>query len=65
LTWNLFYYLELDKEVEELKSKPVDGGTDDIIKVMRQFLFTYRKCPVIDKIFVRTVSLLQTLLLFV
>lgn len=41
LNWN-FYYLELDKEVEELKSKPVDGGTDDMIKVMKHCLFTYR-----------------------
>ncbi|XP_034380029.1 GRIP and coiled-coil domain-containing protein 2 isoform X1 [Arvicanthis niloticus] len=29
---------ELDKEVEELKSKPVDGGTDDIIKVLTERL---------------------------
>lgn len=29
-------YLELEKEIEELKSKPVAGGTDDIIKVMQR-----------------------------
>ncbi|XP_052019174.1 GRIP and coiled-coil domain-containing protein 2 [Apodemus sylvaticus] len=29
---------ELDKEVEELKSKPADGGTDDIIKVLTERL---------------------------
>ncbi|CAO2608074.1 GRIP and coiled-coil domain-containing protein 2 [Lemmus lemmus] len=29
---------ELDKEIEELKSKPVDGGTDDIIKVLTERL---------------------------
>ncbi|EGW10288.1 GRIP and coiled-coil domain-containing protein 2 [Cricetulus griseus] len=31
---------ELDKEIEELKSKPVDGGTDDIIKVLTERLDT-------------------------
>ncbi|XP_055470181.1 GRIP and coiled-coil domain-containing protein 2 isoform X1 [Psammomys obesus] len=29
---------ELDKEIEGLKSKPVDGGTDDIIKVLTERL---------------------------
>ncbi|CAH6789703.1 Gcc2 [Phodopus roborovskii] len=29
---------ELDKEIEELKSKPVDGRTDDIIKVLSERL---------------------------
>ncbi|XP_051009023.1 GRIP and coiled-coil domain-containing protein 2 [Acomys russatus] len=29
---------ELDKEIEELKSKPVDGGNDDIIKVLTERL---------------------------
>lgn len=29
---------ELDKEVGELKSKPVDGGTDDMIKVLTERL---------------------------
>lgn len=29
--------LELEKEIEELKSNSVAGGTDEIIKVMKQF----------------------------
>lgn len=39
LNWNLFFFnncLELEKEIEELKSKPVAGGTDEVIKVMKQ-----------------------------
>lgn len=42
--------LELEKEIEELSSKPVAGGTDDVIKVTKQCehcfhfdSFTYRK----------------------
>lgn len=41
LNWNLFLFflnncLELEKEIEELKSKPGAGGTDEVIKVMKQ-----------------------------
>ncbi|XP_063085793.1 GRIP and coiled-coil domain-containing protein 2 isoform X2 [Cavia porcellus] len=34
----MFSYLELEKEIDELKSKPIDGGSDDIIKVLTERL---------------------------
>uniref|UniRef100_A0A8C0KDB2 GRIP and coiled-coil domain containing 2 n=1 Tax=Canis lupus dingo TaxID=286419 RepID=A0A8C0KDB2_CANLU len=38
LNWSFFNYLELEKEIEELKSKPVAGGADDIIKALTERL---------------------------
>lgn len=36
VSFYFFNCLELEKEIEELRSKAVAGGTDDIIKVMKQ-----------------------------